>query len=190
MKWAVVLFVICNLVLNVVSDTPANCTHEQLTGDWNFHFTQGGNDRNIDCTKPGPIVLTIPFKLHGRDRVVKLSDGEHGHYNLIYNQGFEVIVGFRKMFAFFKYTALNSTEFDCDSTMYGWAHDSNGRDWSCFYGEKVSKSEEKLKFTPTNENKEKDLTAEDLANMQTLLKEVKYHTRSEIIEEINSSQKS
>merc|ERR1719309_1106129 len=85
------------------ADTPANCTHQQLLGNWNFHFTEGGGDRNIDCSKPGKFVETIPFRLHGRREVTKLSDGQTGNFNLIYNQGFEVEVGFRKMFAFFKY---------------------------------------------------------------------------------------
>lgn len=33
----------------IAADIPANCTHHDLIGDWLFEFSEGGNDKFIDC---------------------------------------------------------------------------------------------------------------------------------------------
>jgi len=172
------------------ADTPANCTLDDLDGLWNFHFTKGGGDRNIDCSKETEIVKTLQFNFHGRNKVTKLLDGEQGHFNLIYNQGFEVLLGHRSMFAFFKYTLpLNSSKYDCDVTMRGWAHDDNSRDWSCFFGEKVAKQQdEKLRFEP-GESFVKKRNVE-LMSVKNLMKEINYHPNEWLVSEINNQQSS
>ncbi len=35
----------------ILCDTPANCTYEEIKGKWVFHMGKGGRDRTIDCTK-------------------------------------------------------------------------------------------------------------------------------------------
>jgi len=65
-------------------------------------------------------------------------------------QGFEVVVGYRKMFAFFKWKKLDNTRsiYWCNETMYGWSHDVLGNDWACFHGVKQEQKlpQEKLVF--------------------------------------------
>ena len=41
------------------ADTPANCTLDDLDGLWNFHFTKGGGDRDIDCSKESWFILFV-----------------------------------------------------------------------------------------------------------------------------------
>lgn len=37
--------------VNVVNgDTPANCTYDDILGDWVFHIGKDGHDRKLNCT--------------------------------------------------------------------------------------------------------------------------------------------
>lgn len=37
----------------VAGDTPANCTYQDVVGQWIFQVGEGGNDRTINCTNFG-----------------------------------------------------------------------------------------------------------------------------------------
>jgi len=61
---------------------------------------------------------------------------------MIYNQGFEVEINHRRYFAFSAYKELNkSVTSYCARTLAGWAHEDgiNPSDWSCYFGEKITK---------------------------------------------------
>ncbi|XP_067842427.1 dipeptidyl peptidase 1 [Heptranchias perlo] len=120
----------------VVADTPANCTYEDLLGTWVFHVGQEGQDRNVDCTKMGRPVKSVTVHLQTLD-VAESALGNTGFFTLIYNQGFEVVLGDYKWFAFFKYKkeGSNVTSY-CHETLPGWVHDALGRNWACFVGKK------------------------------------------------------
>ena len=36
-----------------LADTPANCTYEELLGSWVFQMSQGGRDKDINCSDEG-----------------------------------------------------------------------------------------------------------------------------------------
>jgi len=185
MKLLLATLAVALLSTIVHADTPANCTHKDLMGVWDFHFSKGGNCKMLDCSKAGPAVLTIPIELRGRHGAVKLTDGERGEFNLIYNQGFEVLLGYRKMFAFFQYKSLNSTAYNCTTTMTGWSHNNGGNDWSCFTA--VKRDDDKLKFEPQTTAK---MSATQLEGINNLLAEVNYNSDQQLVDEINKSQKS
>ena len=42
-----------SLVSDVFSDTPANCTYEDVRGKWQFMIGQGGFNNTIDCSVLG-----------------------------------------------------------------------------------------------------------------------------------------
>ena len=123
----------------VLADTPANCTYEDVLGAWTFHVGPSGLDNTVNCSKAFSVKKTLRVELMYPDVAVD-EHGNQGFWTLIYNQGFEVVVGTRKYFAFSNYTKENNTVINhCSSTLPGWSHDLMSRNWACYYGEKASK---------------------------------------------------
>ena len=118
-----------------LGDTPANCTYEDVLGTWFFHVGTSGYDEAPDCTS-FDVKKILRVKLVYPD-VAQDEFGNQGFWTLIYNQGFEVVVGTRKYFAFSNYTTdSNTVTSHCGSTFSGWSHDLMSRNWACYYGEK------------------------------------------------------
>ncbi len=41
------------LIAGVNADTPANCSYEDIKGNWVFHETARGNQKSINCSEKG-----------------------------------------------------------------------------------------------------------------------------------------
>ncbi|CAL1544786.1 unnamed protein product [Lymnaea stagnalis] len=122
----------CCLVVNVKADTPANCTYEDVAGQWIFDVGPGNNDRTIDCSKFSSGQNKIKIRLIYPDVAIDQFNNK-GFWTLIYNQGFEVVVAGRKYFGFSYFEGNVSF---CDTIKGGWSHDVLGRDWACYNGKK------------------------------------------------------
>lgn len=85
----------------------------------------------------GPTVNTLRFELLFPNVVVD-ELGNKGYWTIIYNQGFEVVINYRKYFAFSKYEKKgdNVTSY-CDTVLPGWSHDVLGKNWACYNAQKV-----------------------------------------------------
>lgn len=46
------------IVHNVAADTPANCTFEDVLGDWIFYEGERGHSPSIDCSNPRKTFFT------------------------------------------------------------------------------------------------------------------------------------
>lgn len=120
----------------VHGDTPANCTYEDIRGTWIFSSTQIGGDNTINCTTETDYVRDIKITLDFPNFAVD-QYGNTGHWTMIYNQGFEVIIGGRKYFAFSLYKQNGGTvESLCHQTFPGWVHNIDERFWDCYVGQK------------------------------------------------------
>ena len=148
----------------VLADTPANCTYEDVLGTWMFHSGPTGLDRTVDCSKPFDVKKTLRVELLYPD-VAEDEYGDRGFWTLIYNQGFEVVVGTRKYFAFSNYTTEQKTVINhCSSTLPGWSHDLMSKNWACYYGKKMSKVSQPVVKKPRQSVAKLDLEREYIPN--------------------------
>ncbi|XP_045180244.1 dipeptidyl peptidase 1-like [Mercenaria mercenaria] len=130
------VFFLSLVVYNCYADTPANCTYEDIRGTWIFSYTQIGGDNKINCSTETDYKSSIKLTLDFPDFAVD-QYGNTGYWTLIYNQGFEVVIGGKKWFAFSYYKKDGSTvESMCHLTFPGWVHNTDGRFWDCYTGEK------------------------------------------------------
>ncbi|XP_069955908.1 dipeptidyl peptidase 1-like [Cherax quadricarinatus] len=166
------VLVLCCVVASL-ADTPANCLFEDIRGSWTFSETERNGDHTINCDTLGSIVYTKTFTLNFPNTVTD-ELGNQGTWNIIYNQGFEVNINERSYFAFSYYEGnFTSSVSYCDRTLNGWSRDKTVRNWSCFRGEKLSKT-----LRRENVNLEKE--------MNTRL----FKNDHKMIEDINASQNS
>ncbi|GFY38193.1 dipeptidyl peptidase 1 [Trichonephila inaurata madagascariensis] len=136
------VFAVLGVLLGfAAADTPANCTYEDIRGVWAFYEGERSGNNSIECSNfRGPAVNVFKIELLFPDVAVD-ELGNKGYWTLIYNQGFEVVINYRKYFAFslYKNSGGNVTSF-CDSTLPGWSHDVLGKNWACYNAHKINPS--------------------------------------------------
>lgn len=155
------------LLTNVPSllraDTPANCTYEDVVGEWTFYMGSSFNDKTLNCSdfEMSQTVENITLQLFYPD-VVADHDGNEGFWTMIYNQGFTVVINERKFFAFSMYKEITKNNFlsICDQTLPGWSHDTEGRHWACYIGQKTTLS---LNGKPEKATVNKDILSQQFS---------------------------
>ncbi|XP_038170272.1 dipeptidyl peptidase 1 isoform X2 [Arvicola amphibius] len=90
-------------VCTVRSDTPANCTYPDLLGTWVFQVGPRGPRSDLNCSVMEPTGKNTEVVVHLKKLDTAFDEfGNSGHFTLIYNQGFEIVLNDYKWFAFFK----------------------------------------------------------------------------------------
>lgn len=135
--WVFYLFLLCLVSLSL-ADIPVNCSHGSIAGVWTFYVGRGGHDNTINCEKDFAIVEEVSIHLQSPDVARIAGSSGVGFWTMVFNQGFEVVVVGRKLFAFSNYTKISTMEgvSHCSSTLNGWVHDVSGKNWACYYGVK------------------------------------------------------
>ena len=164
----------------VAADTPANCTYEDIRGTWMFSIGPTGLDRTVNCSEPWKTASTLTVQLVFPDVAVD-EDGNKGFWTMIYNQGFEVQIGYRKYFAFSYYTNTTSV---CSTTLNGWSHDFWGHNWACYSGAKTDSSSEPRKHSggtnPERKYVENKEFIEQINKQQSMWKAASYPELSKL----------
>lgn len=128
----VILLAVC-----IHADTLANCTYEDIRGTWVFELgpSQKEGSQEWNCSSASQIAAQYTVKVNLEYPDVAIDEfGNKGFWTIIYNQGFEVVVGGIKYFGFSVFKS--KTVSVCDKVNPGWAHDVLGHDRRCFLGQK------------------------------------------------------
>lgn len=143
----------------VRGDLPVHCLRHQIVGDWEFTLappspkrTSCGHQKpdNQDSQPPLDFVTAAA----GSTKRVTLSDpdtansdsGETGSWTMIYDEGFEVVLGDQVFFAFSKFDFIQDPNkgktniSHCAATEVGWYHDKTRSQWGCYVAKQVSGS--------------------------------------------------
>merc|ERR1719487_2313313 len=120
----------------VAADIPVHCLHKHVVGEWTFHRSKAGmkagqisscnkahdylgggdyglGEPNYDVENKVQVKLEAPNKASATINGVQ----KEGTWTMMYDEGFEVLLGDEKYFAFSKYTGSGkSTTSHCDKT--------------------------------------------------------------------------
>lgn len=158
---------VCSLVFLcaarvALSDLPIHCLNIQVAGKWVFELSADNGDNTQTCGHKIPDTNLDHFTKEGFDlEVVKKysvdlhepniaidTNGNQGTWTMVYDEGFEVIIGGRKFFAFNRYvpkspSSLSKDDVEdylsiCDETLVGWFHNDDNTHWGCYHGKKIA----------------------------------------------------
>lgn len=196
----VALFASVALVPTLVrADLPIHCLNSQVAGSWVFELSADTYDKSESCGYHAPdvnalhftkkpmafkVAKKLAFTLVQPNQVHDANGKIIGHWTMVYDEGFEVVVDGWVYFAFNKYhpkkhTSLNSEEVSdyvsiCDKTMVGWFHNREKTRFGCYKGYQTAK----LRFRQVNadadeaedeqqqEQEEEDQTEESVPERQ------------------------
>ncbi|CAF0785378.1 unnamed protein product [Brachionus calyciflorus] len=174
-------FILFTILSFVASDTPADCRYDDIRGEWTFYEGPRTFDKNYNCSAFANFTQKFKVNLLFPNTATD-EDGNVGYWTMIYNQGFELVIGGRKYFAFsyFRQEGDNVTSF-CKHTFVNSSHDVgvDPKNWSCFVG-----SKEDNPLYPTPYAKSSTLKFSKI-NAHTF-----YRKNLDFIESINRKQKS
>jgi len=169
------------LTPEIIADTPANCTYDDIVGNWIFYESDRGHSSTIDCDTTKNLTYTSEIELIFPN-VAMDQYGNQGVWTLIYNQGFEVTINSRRYFAFSNWTEdeHHKVTSRCSETKPGWSHDIYVRDWSCYIAKR--QGDQKLKVHK-DYSKVDNLLGDNLSQKT-------YQTNRQMINKINQKQSS
>jgi len=161
----------------VRADLPVHCLHHQILGQWSFKLSDTKANRFEACShaknkfdhgdygvnaapKFKPSTLIDVTLSHPNKASAKIGGQlHHGHWTMIYDEGFEVVLGQQKFFAFSHFKRHQGADAlsgegpaaiqrkakasNCAATLPGWFHQMEAKtdrpvqgSWGCYYAVK------------------------------------------------------
>jgi len=148
-----------------VADLPVHCLRHEVLGEWRFTLGPPSEKRSScghlhpDVEEGQPPRLTVVDETAPVEHlmvavkspnVAETARDTSGRWTMIYDEGFEVVVGGRNFFAFSNFTyEVNASDpakpkhnvSHCGETMVGWYQNLDRTQFGCYYGTKVFKED-------------------------------------------------
>jgi len=187
----------------VRGDLPVHCLRHEVVGEWRFMLgplsskrTSCGHTRpDTEDTQPSRTV--VDRDAGGTQLMVTLSSpnvaatarDSKGHWTMVYDEGFEVVVGGLNFFSFSNFTWEDSTAHlvsrhnisHCYETMVGWYQNMDRTSFGCYYGTKVLREKSQAHPAPAHAvmhaDKEASLPGDD--------KPLDQHTQAKVVTKLN-----
>jgi cathepsin C len=131
------------------ADIPVHCLWNQTLGNWTLYLSANDGDNTLQCpATPGEVRVASTFtvSLQAPDVATAFypsapASPVAGFWTLVYDEGYELVVGGQKFWAFFNYTtdAAGNVTSNCGQTFVGWYHDAPAAPgflptrWGCYY---------------------------------------------------------
>jgi len=146
----------------VSADLPVHCLKQQIEGNWDF-FVGAPSKTRSSCghqhpdSEDGQPNRAVMNLVHGEKAIapqrvslhtpnVAKSANKQGTWTMVYDEGFEVAIDSRILFAFSNFTFTHDPVTNakhnvshCGDTMVGWYRSTDRTEWGCFYGVKAEK---------------------------------------------------
>eukprot|EP00429_Kryptoperidinium_foliaceum_P016416 CAMPEP_0176042682 /NCGR_PEP_ID=MMETSP0120_2-20121206/21179_1 /TAXON_ID=160619 /ORGANISM="Kryptoperidinium foliaceum, Strain CCMP 1326" /LENGTH=540 /DNA_ID=CAMNT_0017376091 /DNA_START=96 /DNA_END=1718 /DNA_ORIENTATION=- len=151
------------LLAPAFADLPVHCLRHQVLGEWRFMLSpmqetrsscghlhpdteEGQPARNVvDVSKAEQLMVALKSP-----NVAETARDTKGHWTMVYDEGFEVVVSGLSFFAFSNFTfEVNASDplkakhnvSNCGDTMVGWYQNLDRTKFGCYFGSKVIKSD-------------------------------------------------
>jgi len=148
------------LAVPCAADLPVHCVHNQVLGEWRFTLGKM-SEKRTSCghlrpdTEEGQPARSVVDTASAEQLMVALRSPNvaetardmRGHWTMVYDEGFEVVVGGFNFFAFSNFTfEVNTSDplkktynvSHCGDTMVGWYQNQDRTKFGCYYGSRVS----------------------------------------------------
>eukprot|EP00301_Raphidiophrys_heterophryoidea_P027881 c9870_g1_i1.p1 GENE.c9870_g1_i1~~c9870_g1_i1.p1 ORF type:complete len:626 (+),score=160.88 c9870_g1_i1:35-1912(+) len=213
MRRLVVAALVC--VAFVSADLPNHCLHSDVTGTWALYTSEAKYTKNTAfeaCNKlfqPSQVIVARLHDPESENPKVTAKGFDTGFWTMIYDEGFEVVLGNKKFFAFshYHYSSSGFMQFgsqgatsDCDRTLPGTYHETEvgaSGAWGCMIAKKIGGSDmdlEKVNTAPAlvksdfqipiaPNSRRKDNYDSDRNDVVSFLQE----TQEEVVGHINSN---
>jgi len=152
------------LAAPALADLPVHCLRHEVLGEWRFSLSPASSTRTScghlrpDREGGQPARAVVDDARHTEQLMVALRSPNvaetardaKGHWTMVYDEGFEVVVGGLNFFAFSNFTLKINTSnphrakyntSHCGDTMVGWYQNLDRTKFGCYYGTKVLKAD-------------------------------------------------
>ncbi|SPQ95590.1 unnamed protein product (mitochondrion) [Plasmodiophora brassicae] len=174
MSWLATTASLCLSLLATfaLADLPVHCMRSQVYGDWDLTLSAPVPNRNVACGHPSPdtnlaelqlayeirpVSAVLRVRLSAPNVVVDRDTAERGTFTTVVDEGMEIRIAGRVLFAKFHYHLADPADLDdddddlppiddrsayvsdCGRTSPGWFRQDDGQ-WGCFLAEQTRPS--------------------------------------------------